>query len=198
MPVTIFSGSRERFFVPDLLIVISVLLFFAVFRNWGDLVLMVSWVLVLGYLMLLKRFESVLHLLLATLISTLWVHFAKDYYSYQHDFVKIFGMNSIPLMAWSLTLYGLHQVCNNYKFRHKTFNFVLFFLVFLVFGIAFETVAYHVLGIRNTVTASFPGLPICDCVHAPGWMQMVYFSLGPVYYLVILAADRLTGTRGRL
>ena len=196
MPVTSYLGSRKRFFFSDLFIALSVLVLFAIFRNWGDFVLLASWVLVLVYMIVMRRFEAVSHLLLATVVSMIWVHYAKDYYAYQQDFVKIFGMNSIPLMAWSLTLYGLYQVCNNYKFVRPIYNFLLFVLVFLFFGILFETVAYHLLNIRNTMTANFPGLPICDCVHAPRWMQMIYFSLGPMYYFVIMAADRVTGTTG--
>jgi hypothetical protein len=202
MPVTFFPGARERFFFIDLSIAIGVLLLFAVFRSWGDYVLLISWVLVFGYMMLMKRYEEVSHLLLATVISILWVHFAKEYYAYKHDFVIIFGMNSLPLMAWSLTLFGLYQVCNNYKFRNKAFNFLLFFLVFFVFGIVFETVAYHLLDIRNTMTSQFEGLPICDCVHAPRWMQWAYLALGPVYYVVTLVADglieKMTGIRDDL
>jgi hypothetical protein len=42
-----------------------------------------------------------------------------------------------------------------------------------------------VFNIQNVATASYPGLPICDCIHAAPWMQFAYFAMGPIYYLLI-------------
>lgn len=193
MPVDFFFGSTKRRFFTDLSIGVGVILLFAVFKSHGDLILLTTWVVILGYLLLMKRYSAVSYQFLATVISILWVHSAKDYYSYQFDFVKLFGMSSLPLMAWSLLLFGIREYCNYYKFDKKVYNFLLFFLVFFFSGILFETVAYHVLHIRNTMTANYPGLPICDCIHAPIWMKVVYLALGPVYYLATKVADGLIG-----
>ena len=48
-----------------------------------------------------------------------------------------------------------------------------------------ETISYHILEIRNLATANYKGLPICNCVHAPLWMQISYFIIGPLYFLVL-------------
>ena len=193
MPATLTLVSRRNLFFADLSIGLSIILIFSVFRNWGDWILLISWVIIFGYLMGMKRYISVSHQLLATLIAALWVHYARDYYGYHVDFVRIFGMSSLPLMAWSLLLFGILEYCNYCKFKRKVYNFLLFFLVFLTLGLLFETIAYHLLDLRNTMTAKYAGLPICDCVHAPDWMKMVYFSMGPVYFLLTQLSDRLTG-----
>jgi hypothetical protein len=31
-------------------------------------------------------------------------------------------------------------------------------------------------------TANFKGIPIAECIHAPSWMQAIYFAMGPAYY----------------
>ena len=48
-----------------------------------------------------------------------------------------------------------------------------------------ETVGYHLLGIHNIGTSQYVGLPLCDCLHAPIWMQIGYFSLGPLHWLLV-------------
>ena len=159
----------------------------------ADWVLLVSWFFIFSYLLLTKRFNALVHQILATLIAIGWVHFAKDYYGYKFDFLKIFGMNILPLMAWTLALLGLGEMCNHLKMNRKIYYFLIFIPSFWFLLILFETVAYHVLKIRNTVTGSFAGLPYCDCIHAPTWMKVVYFSMGPVYYGSITSADELLG-----
>lgn len=186
-------NPRMRLFTTDMVVATCILLLFALFGNHADWVLLTSWVLVLGYLGYQQRRYALLHQLLSTFFAVCWVSFAKDYYGYQFDYVKIFGMNSLPLMAWSLTLLGLGEVCNYLNMSKKIYNFLIFVLAFWFFLILFETVAYHVLEIRNTVTGSFAGLPYCNCIHAPTWMKVVYFSMGPSYYLSTLAADHWIG-----
>ena len=55
-------------------------------------------------------------------------------------------------------------------------------MIFWALLILAEVLGYHVFEIRNAATGMYPGLPICDCIHAPPWMQAVYFALGPLYY----------------
>ena len=191
MPATAYSGSGRSPFYSDLSIGLAILLLFALFRGHSDWVLLISWVLIFGYLILLRRFAALMHLLLATILAAIWVHFAKDYYAYKIAYIQIFELNSLPLMAWTLSLFELGEYCSYLKFKPKSLNFLFFVLVVWTTGIFFETFAYHVLEIRDTMTASYPGLPFCDCIHAPRWMQLVYFLLGPVYFMVTMAADRL-------
>jgi hypothetical protein len=119
MPVDRLSCSYRHYLVYDLSIGLGILLLFALFRSHGDLVLLTSWVLILVYISLAKRFEVLMHQLLATLMAAIWVHFAKDYYAYKIDYIRIFEMNSLPLMAWTLVLFGLGEYCSYCKLKRR-------------------------------------------------------------------------------
>jgi hypothetical protein len=136
------------------------------------------------------RIKALTHLILATLMAVIWVQFAKEYYGYKYDYLKIFGMNTLPLMAWTLTLLGWGEMCNYLRFKSKLHKFLFFVPSFWFLLILFETVAYHVLEIRNTMTGNYVGLPFCNCLHAPTWMKFVYFSMGPLFYGLSQLADR--------
>ncbi|MCK9639653.1 MAG: hypothetical protein M0R39_07045 [Prolixibacteraceae bacterium] len=185
------SGTDHRLLLKDLSIAFIVILIFSVFSAHADWVLLGSWLFIFFYLLQKRRIEAFLHLLLATLMASIWVHFAKDYYGYKFDYLVIFGMNSLPLMAWTLTLLGVGEVCNQLPFKRKIFKYLIFVPTFWALLILFETVAYHVLEIRNTMTSNFIGLPYCDCIHAPAWMQVVYFTMSPVYYGLSLWTDNI-------
>jgi len=173
----------------DLVITFCILLSFSIFKGNADLVLAYSWIFILLYVLVTKRILGLVHLILATLVAIIWLNYAKDYYGYIYSYHKILGMNLLPLMAWALSLFGLSEVFNYLTLSKKRYRFLLFIPVFWIFLITFETIAYHVLEIRNTTTGSFVGLPYCNCIHAPTWMKLVYFSMGPAYYGATLQAD---------
>ena len=183
------SRSKQRLLLSDLAIAFVILLMFSIFKGHADLVLAYSWLFILAYLLVIRRILALTHLIIATLVAIIWLNYAKDYYGYMFVYHKILGMNLLPLMAWALSLFGLSEVFNYLTLTKKRYRFLLFIPIFWVFLITFETVAYHILEIRNTTTGSFVGLPFCDCIHAPTWMKVVYFSMGPVYYGATLRAD---------
>jgi hypothetical protein len=43
--------------------------------------------------------------------------------------------------------------------------------------------------IRDTMSGNSLGLPFCNCIHAPWWMRIVYFTMGPVFYFLTLVVD---------
>ncbi len=179
--------------VADLTIAFCILSSFSIFKGDADLVLMYSWFFILIYMVVTRRFFAVMHLFLATVVALIWVHYAKDYYGYKYVYHVIFGMNLLPLMAWTLCLFGLSEVYNYLNLTKKRFKFLLFVPIFWFLLILFETIAYHVLEIRNTMTGTYVGLPICDCIHAPTWMKVVYFSMGPTYYSATMLVDNWLG-----
>ena len=185
------SDPKRCMFLSDFLIAFCIILLFSVFKGFADLVLVFAWFFILGYMMLTRRTIAVAHLILATFFAVIWVHYAKDYYGYKFDYHRLFGMNLLPLMAWTLALFGLGEVYNYLGLTKKRYKFLLFIPVFWFLLILFETVAYHILEIRNTTTGSFVGLPYCNCIHAPTWMKVVYFSMGPSYYASTLMVDNL-------
>ena len=193
MPSAPARGFNRQMLISDLTIAFFILLFLSVFRMHADWVLLGSWMVIFTYFTLMRRIQATAHLLLATLIAIIWVHFAKGYYGYKYDYLVIFGMNTLPLMAWALAMLGLSEVCNYLKLSRKIFYFLIFVPAFWFLLILFETVAYHILEIRNTTTGSFAGLPFCDCIHAPTWMKVVYFAMGPVYYAGTMLVDEGLG-----
>jgi hypothetical protein len=189
MITVIPSYSKQRLLISDLVVAFIILLVFSIFRSYADLVLAYSWIFILLYVLVTKRILALTHLIIATLVAIVWLNYAKEYYGYSYAYHKILGMNLLPLMAWTLSLFGLSEVFNYLTLSKKRYRFLLFIPVFWIFLITFETIAYHVLEIRNTTTGSFVGLPYCNCIHAPTWMKVVYFSMGPAYYGATLQAD---------
>ena len=189
MDLLFFQRSKLGMLFADLTIVFCILLSFSIFKGNADLVLAYSWVFILLFVLVTARILALTHLIIATLVAIFWLNYAKDYYGYMYTYHKILGMNLLPLMAWALSLFGLSEVFNYLTLSKKRYRFLLFIPVFWIFLITFETIAYHVLEIRNTTTGSFVGLPYCNCIHAPTWMKVVYFSMGPAYYGATLRAD---------
>ena len=60
----------------------------------------------------------------------------------------------------------------------------LFSIIYSFFLVFIETVGYHVFNIHNNMNGAYLGLPVCDCIHAPVWMQISYFLYGPVFFVL--------------
>jgi hypothetical protein len=195
MSATLFSNPRRRFLLVDLVLGTLVILIAGVFNDYADRILLASWIITFGYLLLTRRFDSLVHQFLATTIAMLWVHFAREYYGYKFSYLVVYGMNTMPLLAWAMAILVLGEICNHLELPGKQYDLLVFTILFWFFLIVFETVAYHVLGLRNTMTGNFAGLPFCNCIHAPAWMKVVYFSMGPFYYGLTKLADQLLRRR---
>lgn len=185
--------NKRAEFTADLVLSLFFILMVVLFKQFIDIILISAWIFAFVYLVLQRRYRSLLHQVMATVLAITWVSFAKNYYGYQADYQKFFGLNSLPLLAWTLTLLCLGELCDKFNLGSKAYNFLVFVPAFWFFLILFETAAYHWLGLRNAFTKSYPGLPVCDCIHAPRWMQAAYFSMGPFYYFMILMADQFVG-----
>lgn len=159
------------------------------FKEHADVVLLSVWIFIVGYVWWMRRYSVLLHQAMATAFAFGWVFFARDYYGYEYDYLSVFGLNTLPLMAWTLSLLALGEWCNSLNLKKKEYRLIIFVPLFWFFLILFETVAYHVLGLRNTPTSGFAGIPYFECIHAPFWMKVCYFGMGPVYYGLTLYAD---------
>lgn len=126
----------------------------------------------------------------ATLVAFLWMLIGADQYRYSWQ-TTIGGITLFPFFAWSLGLTGIYAV-HFYLFRRRSFwaSAALFCLLFWIGLLGFETIAYHALGLRNQGGIGHPGLPLCDCIHAPVWMQTIYLLLGPVFYALLTLWNR--------
>jgi len=143
---------------------------------------------ILYLFLLLKNKTLLFYLNLSTFISLLWISFSNSIYGYNRNLIRLFGINLFPLFSFASGLFSVYFL---YGFIQKKFNksnfmlkFLGFFAFYSFFLILAETIGYHVLNIRNASTAIYSGLAICNCMHAPVWMQISYFGLSIVYYLV--------------
>src|SRR5665647_2897810 len=91
------SDSKHRILLSDLSVAFFIILLFSIFKSHADLVLLISWPFIFVYILLMRRIKALSHLLLATLMAVIWVQFAKEYYGYKYDYLKILGMNTCLL-----------------------------------------------------------------------------------------------------
>lgn len=126
--------------------------------------------------------------LVALIIAGIWVIIGRNQYSYNYTFFEFKGFDWLSFLVWGL---GLFVIYNFYLYvinKINTQGIVRQFLVFLVIYwpalIITEIIGYHIFGLHNLATAAYPALPICQCMHAPFWMKIVYFSLGPIYFFI--------------
>ncbi len=101
----------------------------------------------------------------------------------------------MPLFAWTLGLFALYVIYsyNRKALKLKGFfkSFFLFVMVYWVLLLVMETIAFHWIGIKNIATGRYDGLPVCNCIHAPIFMKVAYFSLGIIYFFIIDFINRL-------
>ena len=137
------------------------------------------------YLIFTKRFNSIVYISISLIVSLIWMLFANDLYKYEGYNINILGLNSYPLIAWTLGLFGMYILFKQHEPSKKFIkNLVLFSISYTIVLLFLETVAYHIFEIRNAATAGYPGLPLCNCLHAPPWMQISYIMMGPIYFLI--------------
>lgn len=154
-----------------------------------DDILLVVYVLVIPYFIATRRKRLLYYLAVSTTISFIWMIMSMNYYVNNNNYMQVIGVNLYPLLAWSLGLVGSYVVYSYLKKKWKASGFIsdlsLYLGIYWVLLLSVETVGYHFLYIRNAITAIYPGLPVCDCIHAPVWMQAAYFLMGPIFFLVI-------------
>lgn len=189
MEIASVLKSKSYVMIVDMIILSGIIIFMSIFSGQADIVLLFSWVIIFVYTLITRRYISLLHLLLSTIIAIIWVYIAQGNYGYNHKYMIIAGMNTLPVLAWSLGLIGVSEIFNHFRTKRKILNFVLFIPVFWILLILIETYAFHVIVIRDTMSGNSFGLPFCNCIHAPWWMRIVYFTLGPAYYGLTILTD---------
>lgn len=181
-----FHKWKRQLLYLDITFSALIIILLGVFKpGW---VVIAAFFLTIPYLLLTKRRVLFNHLIVAFFIAFIWVFLTKDGYSYNHPTTSIAGINLYTLFSWVLGLFILYLIYSHYehKLKEKTFarKLGLFIIFYWPTLIAVETLAYHVFNIKNLATAAYKGLPLCDCIHAPVWMQISYFSLGIIFFLL--------------
>lgn len=181
-----FHKWKKQLVIADIIISIVIFALLAIFRP--DLLLLVSFFLIFIYLFLTARKNATYHLLVSSIIAFLWVIIARDYYGYNKDMIVLFGINLFPLFAWASGLFMIYIIYSHWEhilkyggFFKKILLFSAFYIPLLLIG---ETIAYHLFGIHNIATGMYVGLPLCNCIHAPIWMQISYILMGPIYFII--------------
>ena len=179
-----FHKWKKQLVIADKIIYVVVVLLLGVFRP--DTLMIGAYFMLYPYLFLTARKSAFYHLLVSSIIALAWVIIAKNQYGYNREMVLIFGLNSYPLFAWAAGLFGIYLIYSHWEHILKEQGWLKKMLLFIAFYwpllISVETIAYHIFNIKNLSTAAYAGLPICDCIHAPRWMQISYLALGPIYF----------------
>lgn len=169
----------------DNLLYIIIISFLALFPP--DIVIIFAYFFIFLYLYISSRKNWIYYLCISSLVSLAWIFFANSYYGYNIEMLNFFGLNSFPLFAWAIGLFGVYFLFSNIK-NYYVINHFRSFLLFCFFYwsclLLVETIGYHVFNIQNLETSVYQGLPLCNCIHAPVWMQISYFLLGPAYFIL--------------
>ncbi len=177
----------EKIKILDKLIYVAIIILLGILPP--DLFMIGVYVFIYFYMFLTGRRKALPYILLSTIYAIIWVYNANGSYGYNQEMLVIFKMNALPLFAWASGLFGAYFIYAHFERKLKKPNFfkelLLFAVIYWVFLLGIETVAYHVFNIQNIATANtYPGLPFCDCIHTPKWMQTMYLLNGPIYFTV--------------
>jgi len=158
-----------------------------------DIIMAVSYFFFIPYLVITKRKEYFYEYGVASAFALVWISIARDFYQYKNALITLIGIPIFPLFAWACGLFAAFLLLTYFEKLLKAKMFVaklgLFYLIYLIPLVLIETIGYHYFGIQ--LTTSYPGLPLCNCIHAPFWFQMVYLLMGPVYFTVCYWLEKL-------
>lgn len=139
------------------------------------------------------------HFLVSFIVVAAWMIIVKDQYYYNYNFFEIFGISLFPLVIAPIGLLFIYIIYSSLVVHLKLNNlfsrFSFFVFIYWVMLILAETIGYHGLSINNLGTANYPGLPMCDCIHAPGWMQLGYLLIGPIYFIICILLNLETNKK---
>ena len=181
-----FHKWKKQLLISDKVITLLVILFLGLLSP--DYVVIAAYFIIIPYLILTRRKVLFYHLMVSSAVALIWMLIAKNEYSYNQDFLIIWGIDLFPLFSWATGLFAIYVIYSHYEhilneqsFIHKLLLFIAFYFPFIIGA---ETIAYHFFNIYNIAAVAYPGLPICDCIHAPRWMQAAYFAMGPIFFAV--------------
>ncbi|MBU0660821.1 hypothetical protein KKG22_01420 [Patescibacteria group bacterium] len=153
-----------------------------------DLVLMGVYAFLYPYFWFTRRTHVFPHLYISSAIALCWMLIAKEQYGYNQEMLVIVEINIFALCAWALGLFAIYLIysywADRLKYKELRKKTLLFVVIYWVLILSAETIAYHVFNFRNISTEIYAGLPVCDCIHAPGWMQASYLILGLIYFAI--------------
>lgn len=181
-----FHFKAPRVALIDKLAFVTVISLFAVVPP--DVLVILIYVFMVPYLFLTHRRRELPFFMLASALALAWMLLAQSQYGYNQAFLSFYGLNLFALFAWATGLFGAYLLSSHWEallpIHNKWRRLGLFLLFYWPILISAETLFYHVFNVQNLATANYAGLPICNCLHAPQWMQIAYFALGPLYFML--------------
>ncbi len=160
-----------------------------------DAVMVVLLIIAIPYLMITKRKHLIGSLFIAFMISVVWKMIGGKYYHYSFNKLILFGINLYPVFLWTFGLFTVALVfydMNRFIRKKSSLTKFLIFSSLFWFGLLLsEWVVYNIFGIKNLATASYSGIPFLNCIHAPLWMQISYFLMGPLYFILLKLFKRI-------
>ena len=170
--------------IADLSLLGAIIVMLPFFRP--DIVFPTTYLLLYPPILFTDRRVLLPQLLLASACSVVWMMIGGGIYGYQDSYFSIGPISIYPLAAWAVGFFLTYAFSTHIRLRRPTWlkRFGSYAVCYWFILILYETVAYHVFEIRNPATLGYPGLPLCDCIHAPPWVQVSYLSMGPVYFLL--------------
>ncbi len=142
------------------------------------------------YLIATKRTRLLKYFVISIIITSIYLLIAHEYYNYGTNALMPFGLPMLPFFAWSIGLFAVRIIVEQIHAKPWK-QFIIITALYWIVLLSMETIAYHLIGIRNIATAAYPGLPICDCIHAPQWMQVSYLLIGPGYLIICAVYDKI-------
>ena len=181
-----FPLKSSRIALIDTLTIVTVIALFSMVDP--DILVIAVYFLMMPYLFWTQRRRELPFFMLASVLALAWALFASDEYGYNQETLSFYGLNLFVLFAWAIALFGTYLLTSHLEamlpLHSKWRRLGLFLAFYWPILIAGETLFYHVFNIHNLATANYSGLPFCDCLHAPLWMQISYFALGPLYFML--------------
>lgn len=179
-------------FISDMTFLLAILSLLIAIRP--DIVAILGFISVIPYLIITRRPYLRLHLLIALIVSSVWMLIAMKEYSYNQDMLSFYGISLFPLFGWTAGLFTSYLIFIHLKKHLKTSNIYtrssLYLAIYWPILLVLEFVGYHYLNVHNVAASKFSGLPFLDAMHAAPWMQLAYFMLGPIFFILCMMIDR--------
>ena len=176
------TSSPQRWFLPDTTFFWLIILGIGVSP---DSTLAAAYFLTIPYFWR-ARPRLLRTLALASGVALAWTFLGNGHYRYAWDYLRVGNISFLPFFAWALGLTGAFVFTEHAQERLQrptlAKKLLLYAAIYYSMLIAIETIVYHLFLLKNAATAAYPGLPLCNCIHAPRWMQVTYGALGPLCF----------------
>jgi hypothetical protein len=153
-----------------------------------DLAMMLSFIFTILLIILTKRYILFRYLVLSLVFALLWVLIIDEGYYYSSGGLEFLGINVYVFLSWIVWLFVMQLLF--FYMEDAFFNrfpgwlkIITFIIIYWIFIITAETLSFHVFNFRNAGGQGYPGLPLCDCIHAARIVQAAYIIIGPAYIL---------------